>query len=192
MIKYAFKNRTDAEALLALLPTANRPNSQRVRFGPRLTTGWLFFTPPGGIPAAGEELCGEAECTPYFIDENFNKKEILDDGESFTVTVLNVFSTAVGGDRFVTAKEIYGRYVVDAEDCGIDDAPATAEESPGETVGATGTTATTTDTTVTPPPIVPPPPPPPEEPEVEEPLLPPADPDKYNSDADPGTGGLVF
>ena len=80
MIKYAFKNRTDAEALLALLPTANRPNSQRVRFGPRLTTGWLFFTPPGGIPAAGEELCGEAECTPYFIDENFNKKEILDDG----------------------------------------------------------------------------------------------------------------
>lgn len=128
MAKYLFSKREDVESLLKLVDSEGplRLPGSRVRREGVLTTGWLFKTPAGGIPARDGVRCGRAECVPYYLKGvdvsgqlELDIEELTDnEGTSITVEVFNIFSSDIGGDAYITAKEIYKRLVADAEDCG--------------------------------------------------------------------------
>jgi len=127
MAKYLFSKREDVEALLKLVDSEGplRLPGSRIRRENVLTTGWIFFTPAGGIPAKSGARCGRADCVPFYLkgvkvdDEiEVDLVELLDnDDQSITVEVVNIFSSPIAGNSFITAKEIYRRLVADAEDC---------------------------------------------------------------------------
>lgn len=82
--------------------------------------GWIFKTPAGGLPAATGDTPGQAECIPYYIDENDVLVEWTDnDGNSVTETVYNIFEAGddIPGDTKITAKMVANRVCVDAADC---------------------------------------------------------------------------
>jgi hypothetical protein len=91
--------------------------------GEMLTHGYIFKTPAGGIPARNGDQCGKAKCTAYFISRDGKIKphtlpsQSQSSQQMIDVEVYNPFSTAIVGDRYITAKNVFGQIVVDAEDC---------------------------------------------------------------------------
>jgi hypothetical protein len=85
--------------------------------GDILSHGYIFKTPTGGIPARSGDQCGKANCTAYYIDQTGKLKTHTVANQSQLVEVYNPFSTAIVGDRYITAKNVFGQIVVDAEDC---------------------------------------------------------------------------
>ncbi len=85
--------------------------------GDMLTYGYIFKTPVGGIPSRSGDQCGKANCTAYYIDQDGKLKTHTFNSQTQLVEVLNPFSTAIAGDVYITAKNVFGQIVVDAEDC---------------------------------------------------------------------------
>jgi hypothetical protein len=124
-----------------------------VNRGTVATTGWIFKTPTDGIPAIGTvtpDEPGRADCTAYFINYIDELDAALQptgvklprleplfatNGDSIILEILNIFSTDIAGDTFITVKEVFRRLVVDAEDCPVGGA-ATGTE--GVTGGSGG------------------------------------------------------
>lgn len=121
MAGYNFKTRAAIEKVYDLIemePEKPKPK-QGARPLPSITKGWVFKTPAGGIPARSGTTCGSAECTPYYIDTDGELAELKDTtGASFTVTIYHIGSSAVQGNAYIQAKEVFGLPVVDMEDCG--------------------------------------------------------------------------
>lgn len=115
---YGFKDRTTAERLRNLAGVSepnSRPQGARVIKG----QGWILKTPVGGILGRVGDTCGIAECTVYKINYssgNLQPRQV--GGVDSVQPVYNIFASDVAGDVFITAKEVDGKLVVDAEDCG--------------------------------------------------------------------------
>ena len=123
MAGFNFKRREDINDVFRLIKDAPysplKANGSVVDDSLPLTTGWIFRTPSGGIPARSGVVCGSAECTPYYIDENDELVELQDgDGDPQTVAVKHIGSTAITGDTYIMAKEVFLTLVADMEDCG--------------------------------------------------------------------------
>jgi len=120
MAGYNFKRRSDVEALIPIARKGTYEPPPRVgnRPQPLLSEGWILLTPAGGIAARSGTTCGSASCTPYFIDGSGDLTEFTDGGgSSQTWTVYNMFSSAIGGSTYITAKLVCNVLVADAEDC---------------------------------------------------------------------------
>lgn len=78
----------------------------------------IFKTPSGGIPARSSTTCGSADCTPYTIDDAGELVELKTGATSREIEIFNPFGSDIGGSVYITAKEIHGVLIVDAEDCG--------------------------------------------------------------------------
>lgn len=81
--------------------------------------GNIYLTPVGGIPARSGTTLGTAECTPYYIDDDWELQELLDDdGNSQTHTIGHLGASAVGASRYIQSKIVSSKKVADMEDCG--------------------------------------------------------------------------
>ena len=124
MAGFNFKNRADIERVLGRTSRESQPKVSLE--GPeelkRLTHGWIYKTPAGGIPAAtgtSPVVAGSAACTPYYINADAELTALTNDaGSAQTQTIYNIFSGAITANAFITAKEVFGVKVADAEDCG--------------------------------------------------------------------------
>ena len=121
-MSYSFERKSDIVKAIQMVRQPSKAAVGRDPFaqvsGSRLTEGYLFQTPSGGIAARSGTTCGSAACTPYYIDSSGVINELTDNsGTSQTVTVYNVFGSAIGGSVYITAKRVYGVLVADAEDC---------------------------------------------------------------------------
>lgn len=117
---FGFNRREDAETALRIVrdPPKRPPAKIGTLSGPPATPGYIFQTPSGGIAARSGTTCGSAACTPYYIDPSGAITELTDNGgSSQTQTVYNIFATAIGGSAYITAKQVFGVLVADAEDC---------------------------------------------------------------------------
>jgi hypothetical protein len=77
------------------------------------------FKATSGIPARSGTTCGSANCVPYYIDDDGELVEMLDDeDESQAVEIFSIFSEEVQTDAYITAKDVFGVLAVDSEDCG--------------------------------------------------------------------------
>ena len=120
---YAFKKRVDIESVLELVnnPQNKTDRKQGPTIGPTLTTGYLFLTPAAGIPARSGTTPGEADCTPYVIEIVSGTATMVEltnnAGAVQTVKVYNVFGADITGSAYITAKNVFGVVVADAEDC---------------------------------------------------------------------------
>lgn len=82
-------------------------------------TASVFKTPGGGIPGRSGTQCGEADCTPYYIDDTGKLVEMKEpDGTARLITIYHLGRSAVAGDAYIQAKRCHGRLVADMEDCG--------------------------------------------------------------------------
>jgi hypothetical protein len=78
-----------------------------------------IFKATSGIPARSGTTCGSANCVPYYIDDDGELVEMLNDADaSQTVQIFSIFSEAVATNAYVTAKDVFGVLAVDSEDCG--------------------------------------------------------------------------
>lgn len=119
MTIYGFNDRDVAVGLRQLYETKGwKEQTFGLEGSENGTLGYLFMTPTGGIPARSGNTCGSAECLAKYIDPSGEIKQYIDsDGANVVIQVYNPFSSAVGGDRYITAKRVFGQIVVDAEDC---------------------------------------------------------------------------
>lgn len=131
---YSFRNRDDIVDVLKMLRRdrmnprlpnigVRDPFREGAAFGPskknRITEGFIYYTPSGGISARSGTTPGTADCTPYYIDSSGDLAELTDDdGNSQTHEVLNIFASAIAGNTYITAKRVYNKLIADAEDCG--------------------------------------------------------------------------
>ena len=74
--------------------------------------GIICMTPSGGIAARSGTTCGTATCNTYTISVS----DVLTATGS-TEEVNNIFSSAIAGSVYITAKNVAGDWVADAEDC---------------------------------------------------------------------------
>lgn len=110
---YGF-SKNDAESIVKGLG-AGDGDSETKGGSPRAQTpGAIFLTPGGGIDARVSDACGYAMCTQYYIGVDGD----LAVQSAVTVKVYNIFSSAIAGDAYITAKRTIGGWVADAEDCG--------------------------------------------------------------------------
>jgi hypothetical protein len=84
----------------------------------------LIMTPTAGIPARVGTTLGAATCDTYAIVGS----EILPTGQS--VEVLNMTATPVEGDAYGQAKRISGRWVIDVEECEVDEPSSSSSVVP--------------------------------------------------------------
>lgn len=78
-----------------------------------------IFKATSGIPARSGTTCGSANCVPYYIDDDGELVEMLDDeDESQAVEIFSIFSEEVQTDAYITAKDVFGVLAVASEDCG--------------------------------------------------------------------------
>lgn len=121
MAGFTFAKREDIDKAIKLV--RNPPPMPKPKQGPeqlpRITIGWIFKTPGGGIAARSGTTPGSASCTPYYIDtDGPTLTELTDDaGASQTVTVYHIGADTIAGDVYIMAKEVYGVLVADMEDC---------------------------------------------------------------------------
>lgn len=79
----------------------------------------VFKTPSGGIAGRSTDTCGNAECDTYWIDNDGLITQLLDaNDDPIKTTIFNMFTGSIGGSRYITAKDVHGIAVIDAEDCG--------------------------------------------------------------------------
>ena len=121
-MSYTFNQRSDIDATIEMVRQPTKAvtgvDPFRQNNSAPLTVGYLFQTPSGGIAARSGTTCGSAACTPYYIDSTGEIAELTDnDGASQTITVYNVFGSAIAGSAYITAKRVFGQLVADAEDC---------------------------------------------------------------------------
>jgi hypothetical protein len=83
----------------------------------------LIMTPTAGIPARVGTTLGVATCETYSISSG---NELIPTGNS--VEVLNMTATPVEGDAYGQAKRISGRWVIDVEECEVDE-PSSSSSS---------------------------------------------------------------
>lgn len=120
---YNFARRADIEATLEMIraprPTPSPPASA-TRVNGFASEGYILKTPAGGIDARSGDTVSSAQCEVYAIDNNSNLIPLpsVRTGETLKLEVFNVFSSAIGGDAYITAKLVFNRLVADAEDCG--------------------------------------------------------------------------
>jgi len=105
---YGF-NKDDANALLESI--GNGESTFPLGGGGQQQLSRIFQTPSGGIAARSGTTAGSASCTEYYVSGS----TITATGSSFTVH--NIFGTAIGGEVYITAKLIRGKWIADAEDC---------------------------------------------------------------------------
>ncbi len=126
MSGYNFARKSDIEKAIKLVRKSSETSLQPLAGThpvERITHGFLFETPQGGILGldtnASPNVARSADCTPYFINENGELIEMFaDDGSPQTYPVFNVSSSKVQGYAIIQAKLVYGKLVVDMEDCG--------------------------------------------------------------------------
>lgn len=118
MAGFAFKSRQDIEKVLKLIGKGGAvPRSGVVELG-KFGTNMIFYTPAGGIAARSGATAGSAACTPYYVDASDTMTELTDiAGNSQTIDVKNIFSTAITGNAYITAKLVGNYWIADAEDC---------------------------------------------------------------------------
>lgn len=77
------------------------------------TAGYVYLTGSEGIPARNGQVCGVAECTPYFINRETNElTELLkNNGESQTHTVHNIATDSVPANTYINALRTFDRVV---------------------------------------------------------------------------------
>jgi hypothetical protein len=86
--------------------------------------GIIIMTPTAGIPARVGTSLGVASCEVYAISAG---NELVPTGVS--VSVLNMTATPVEGDAYGQAKRVSGRWVIDVEECEVDE-PSSSSEVP--------------------------------------------------------------
>ena len=119
MAGFNFRRKADIEKVIRLVRRRNslgRPSALPDML-PSITEGYIFETPLGGIAARSGTTVSSAACTPYYIDGTTLTELTDNDGASQTVDVYNVFSAAITGEVYITAKRVFGVLVADAEDC---------------------------------------------------------------------------
>lgn len=118
MTLYGFKDRETAVGLAEIYKTSPWQDRQYgVIPGRDGTIGYICRTPQDGIPSRSGEQCGEAWCHVHYVNPSGRLKPIIRNGKDMLVKVYNPFGSAIGGDRIITAKRVFGVIVVDAEDC---------------------------------------------------------------------------
>lgn len=118
---FTFKSRNVVEGLIDVLDEKPWMVSPKIGVRPttEATSSYICQTPTEGIAGRVGSQCGEAICTM----KNITNDGVLEDArnceteEVMTVKVFNPFSSPVGGNRIITAKRVFGRIIVDAEDC---------------------------------------------------------------------------
>lgn len=102
---------------------------QRVRYEvdrnsrPAVSVGCMAYiakTPAGGIAAMSGTTPGSAECDLYRLSDGGTLEvHTNDSGDTVTVTVYNIATSAVAGSTFIQCKKeaITGLLLADFEDC---------------------------------------------------------------------------
>jgi hypothetical protein len=85
----------------------------------------IIMTPEAGIPPRSGTMLGVAICDTYEITSG---NELLPTGQS--VEVLNMTATPVEGDAYGQAKRISGRWVIDVEECEVDEPSSSSSVVP--------------------------------------------------------------
>jgi hypothetical protein len=110
---YGFR-KDDADALVNMIGMGEAETTGRRLGGSQFAA--LIMTPIGGIPPRVGTLLGSAICDTYTISSG---NELIPTGS--TIEVLNMTATPVEGDAYGQAKRISGRWVIDVEECEVDE-----------------------------------------------------------------------
>lgn len=114
---YGFR-KDDADALVASIGMGETETPGRRA---RNFHGIIVMTPSGGIPARVGITVGKADCTIYRITD----ADVLE-STGTTISVVNIAQTAVLGGVYGQAKRAAGRWVVDFEECEVDEGSSVA------------------------------------------------------------------
>lgn len=116
---YGFNDRNVAEQLKRMANGQTTPMGMDTP-----TTGLMYQTPSGGIPARSGTTLGQAACTPYWVvvDPDTGvctlERMLKPDGTNIDDTIIyNLSETAVGGSSYIVAFEIWNIPVAVWEDC---------------------------------------------------------------------------
>lgn len=118
---YVFKDKDVVKGLIGVYenkPWVGTPKNG-VAESDRATNNYICQTPTEGIASRNGNQCGKSSCTLKNITESGVLEDVRDPATSevILIDVFNPFSSPVGGDRIITAKRVFGRIIVDAEDC---------------------------------------------------------------------------
>lgn len=119
--KYVVFNPSPTDAIAAgewfgFLPTSAK--LQAIVSPVFLSSVAIFYTPSTGIPKRVGTQCGTASCQAYYVNDDDQIVELLDDqGDPIKGDVKNIFGGAIKKSAYVTAKRNFGKTIADAEDC---------------------------------------------------------------------------
>jgi hypothetical protein len=116
--QYVLESSDDGPIEIVYKPSGTGELECVVRFqGPQPEiTGIVIMTPTAGIPPRVGTSLGVASCEVYAITTG---NELVPTGNS--VVVLNMTATPVEGDAYGQAKRVSGRWVIDVEECEVDE-----------------------------------------------------------------------
>jgi hypothetical protein len=117
---YGF-NRDDHDALISKIEMGE-VETPYPQAGDRV--GIIIMTPSGGIPARVGTTVGKADCEVYRITDG---DELQPTGDIYSI--VNMTATPVEGDAYGQAKRISGRWVIDVEECEVDEPSSSSSSS---------------------------------------------------------------